>query len=135
MKGWHSVFQTQDKAKVEEELRGSGQDFSWKGDDLRITSQQTAVEMHPVTGQKIWFNHILVKFIWGVYNKLLWAGLYGEVYMGRFMSAVVLHYLTLLCSFNLFRSSISQCCLLSCTECTGVLVGSSIGSIPGYTGL
>ena len=104
MKGWHSVFQTQDKAKVEEELRGSGQDFSWKGDDLHITSQQTAVETHPVTGQKIWFNHILVRFIWGgggVYNNLLWAGLYGEVYMGRFIWAglcLQLFYIILLCS-------------------------------------
>ena len=108
MKGWHSVFQTQDKAKVEEELRGSGQDFSWRGDDLRITSQQTAVETHPVTGQKIWFNHILVRFIWA-----------GQVYACSCSNNNII----LLCSFNLSRCSISQCCLQSSTECIGALAG------------
>jgi alpha-ketoglutarate-dependent taurine dioxygenase len=60
MKGWQAVFQTEDKTKVEAELREGGQDFSWEGDNLRICSQQAAVEVHPVSGEKIWFNHLLV---------------------------------------------------------------------------
>ena len=61
MKGWRDVFQTGNKAEVEAELRETGQDFSWEGDNLRITSQQSAIEIHPLSGDKIWFNHTLVR--------------------------------------------------------------------------
>ena len=58
LKGWQDVFQTADKAVVEEELRQTGQEFSWgSGDSLRIIGREAAVESHPVTQEKIWFNH------------------------------------------------------------------------------
>jgi alpha-ketoglutarate-dependent taurine dioxygenase len=60
MKGWQDVFGTPDKAAVVAELRETGQDFCWEGDNLRICSQQAAVETHPLSGEKIWFNHTLV---------------------------------------------------------------------------
>lgn len=60
MKGWQDVFQTTDKKEVEAELREAGQDFSWEKDNLRICSTQPAIEPHPTSGEKIWFNHILV---------------------------------------------------------------------------
>lgn len=58
LKGWHDVFDTDDKQVVEEELRSSGQDYSWqKNDGLRIINTDQAVEKHPETGKKVWFNH------------------------------------------------------------------------------
>ena len=48
MKGWVDVFQTSEKREVEAELRETGQDFSWEGENLHICSQQAAVETHPV---------------------------------------------------------------------------------------
>lgn len=58
LKGWQDVFQTDDRVVVEEELRRTGQEFSWgSGDSLRITGREAAVESHPVTKKKIWFNH------------------------------------------------------------------------------
>ena len=57
LKGWRDVFQSEDKADVEKELRRTGQDFSWSGDNLRIVGHEAAVEAHPITGEKIWFNH------------------------------------------------------------------------------
>ena len=66
MKGWQDVFNTKDKNEVETELRESGQDFHWKGDDeLSIMNKQEAIETHPETGDKIWFNHALVRERWG----------------------------------------------------------------------
>ena len=56
LKGWQDVFQTEDRDVVEEELRHSGQDFSWSGDNLTIVGREAAVETHPVTGERIWFN-------------------------------------------------------------------------------
>lgn len=61
MKGWAAVFGTEDKRVVEEELRSDGLDFSWKKDDgLQIVHRTPAVEKHPETGEKIWFNHLQV---------------------------------------------------------------------------
>ena len=62
LKGWKDVFETTDKAEVEEELRKSKIDFTWsKNDDLHLVSREAAVEPHPITGEKVWFNHSQVK--------------------------------------------------------------------------
>ena len=62
MKGWQDVFNTKSKKDVEDELRNTpGAEFSWrKNDCLRIINRGKAVERHPVTGEKIWFNHCQV---------------------------------------------------------------------------
>ena len=57
LKQWQDVFSTRDKGEVEAELRRTSQEFSWKGDNLKIVGRETSVETHPVTGEKIWFNH------------------------------------------------------------------------------
>ena len=58
LKGWQDVFGTADRQVVEEELRKSGAEFHWKdGDSLRIVDRGSAIEKHPVTGEKVWFNH------------------------------------------------------------------------------
>ena len=62
LKGWKDVFETTDKAEVEEELRKNKIDFTWsKNDDLHLVSREAAVEPHPITGEKVWFNHSQVK--------------------------------------------------------------------------
>ena len=66
LKSWVDVFETADKAEVEDELRKSKLDFTWsKNDSLRIINKEAAVEPHPVTGEKIWFNHAQV-FHWSM---------------------------------------------------------------------
>ncbi len=55
---WHTVFQTTDKAKVEEHCRKSGIETEWKeGDRLRTRAVRPALVRHPKTGETLWFNH------------------------------------------------------------------------------
>ena len=61
MKGWEAVFGTKDKAAVDKELRDDQVDHSWGEDDsLDIVNRVSAVEKHPQSGDKIWFNHLMV---------------------------------------------------------------------------
>ena len=117
MKGWQDVFGTADKAEVATELRETGQDFSWEGDNLRICSQQAAVETHPLSGEKIWFNHTLVS------SPLLSFACLTMCFL----------------SISFFRCFISQCCrqnyTMSINEweagfCPGFTGFSSFGSFP-----
>lgn len=55
---WQTVFQTEDKAKVEEYCRGNGIEVEWKeGDRLKTWAIRPAVVKHPRTGEDLWFNH------------------------------------------------------------------------------
>jgi alpha-ketoglutarate-dependent taurine dioxygenase len=55
---WQEVFQTTDRARVEEYCRRSGAEFEWCGRDrLRTRQLRQAVATHPVTGDTVWFNH------------------------------------------------------------------------------
>lgn len=55
---WQEVFQTEDKAEVEEYCRNNSINFEWKdGDRLRTRSLRSAVQKHPETGEVVWFNH------------------------------------------------------------------------------
>ncbi len=55
---WQSVFQTTDKAVVEEHCRKHGIDFEWKENDgLRTRATRPAIHKHPRTGEMVWFNH------------------------------------------------------------------------------
>lgn len=55
---WQTVFQTKDKAKVEEYCRSNRIEFEWKdGDRLRTRQVRPAVAQHPRTGEMVWFNH------------------------------------------------------------------------------
>jgi alpha-ketoglutarate-dependent taurine dioxygenase len=55
---WHTVFQTTDKAKVEEHCHKSGIETEWKeGDRLRTRAVRPALARHPKTGEALWFNH------------------------------------------------------------------------------
>src|SRR5262249_8210112 len=55
---WQEVFQTSDKAAVEEHCRRNDIECEWKdGDRLRTRQVRQAVALHPQTGDLIWFNH------------------------------------------------------------------------------
>ena len=54
---WQDVFQTRDRAAVEDFCRQAGIEFEWKSDDRLRTSQLCqAVATHPRTGEEVWFN-------------------------------------------------------------------------------
>jgi alpha-ketoglutarate-dependent taurine dioxygenase len=55
---WQKVFQTNDKAEVEEHCRKNGIEVEWKdGDRLRTRAVRPALARHPQTGEMVWFNH------------------------------------------------------------------------------
>jgi hypothetical protein len=54
---WHEVFQTHDREQVEAFCASNHISFEWTGNDGLRTRQITpATEIHPVTGEKVWFN-------------------------------------------------------------------------------
>lgn len=55
---WQTVYQTEDKAQVEEHCQRNGIQFDWKdGNRLRTRAVREAVAKHPDTGELCWFNH------------------------------------------------------------------------------
>jgi alpha-ketoglutarate-dependent taurine dioxygenase len=55
---WQTVFQTDDPAAVSEQCSRNGIDASWReGGRLRTRSVRAAIRSHPVTGERVWFNH------------------------------------------------------------------------------
>jgi hypothetical protein len=56
--GWEEVFQTSDRAAVEQECRENAMDFEWLDNNrLRIKWVRPAIVRHPNTSEEIWFNH------------------------------------------------------------------------------
>jgi alpha-ketoglutarate-dependent taurine dioxygenase len=57
---WAQVFQTTDRAAVEDYCRRAAIEFEWKDHGrLRTRQIRPAVRTHPDTGESIWFNHLL----------------------------------------------------------------------------
>jgi alpha-ketoglutarate-dependent taurine dioxygenase len=55
---WQDVYQTTERAVVEEHCRRNGINFEWKDDDyLRISWRRPAFAVHPTTNEELWFNH------------------------------------------------------------------------------
>lgn len=55
---WQTVFQSADKAVVEEHCRRNKIEVEWKqGDRLRTRAVRPATARHPRTGETVWFNH------------------------------------------------------------------------------
>jgi alpha-ketoglutarate-dependent taurine dioxygenase len=55
---WQTVFQTTDRAAVEEHCRKNGIEVAWKdGGKLRTRAVRPAIARHPRTGESLWFNH------------------------------------------------------------------------------
>ncbi len=54
---WSVVFQTEDRHEVETYCTANELQFEWlENDTLRTTQINPATAVHPVTGEKIWFN-------------------------------------------------------------------------------
>ncbi len=57
---WQDAFHTTDKAVVEEYCHSNAITFEWKGQDrLRTRQVRPAIAVHPMTGETIWFNHMV----------------------------------------------------------------------------
>lgn len=57
---WQDAFHTTDPAEVERYCRENAITWEWKdgGERLRTWQVRPAIAEHPVTGEKVWFNHI-----------------------------------------------------------------------------
>ena len=54
---WETVFQTKDRAVMEEYCRSAGIEFEWKeGNRLKTQQVRPAVARHPRTGEMVWVN-------------------------------------------------------------------------------
>ncbi len=74
MKGWEAVFGTKEREEVDRELTKDKTEFSWgKNDSLRIINRIPAVERHPQSGHKVWFNHLMVGSLTVFYSQYLCA--------------------------------------------------------------
>lgn len=61
LKPWPDMFLTTDKKKVEEICKEYDLEVHWQpGDSLRLINTRPAIQTHPVTGKKVWFNHTQV---------------------------------------------------------------------------
>ena len=55
---WQEVFQTSDRATVEEYCRRAQMDCEWKDSEhVRMRAVRRAMVEHPKTGEMVWFNH------------------------------------------------------------------------------
>lgn len=56
---WQTVFQTDDPNAAERYCRAAGISVEWMtGDRLRTRAVRPAVASHPMTGERVWFNHV-----------------------------------------------------------------------------
>ncbi len=57
---WQTAFQTESRDEVEAFCRERDIDFTWEADGrLRTRQVRSAFQHHPVTGDRLWFNHAL----------------------------------------------------------------------------
>ncbi len=56
---WQQAFNTDDRNDVSRYCSRNGVEAQWLGPDrLRTTANRQAVHRHPVTGERVWFNHL-----------------------------------------------------------------------------
>lgn len=68
---WSEVFQTEDKQQVEAFCKSNHIAFEWTDNNGLRTKQITpATEIHPVTGEKIWFNQAHLFHISGLTSEV-----------------------------------------------------------------
>ena len=58
---WQSFFTTSDRREVEERCQRTNARCEWIGDDaLRVRQNAAAVRAHPITGERVLFNQVLL---------------------------------------------------------------------------
>lgn len=56
---WKVIYQTEDKEVVNQLLQKNNVDYEWVSDDhLRLKWILPAFQIHPITEQELWFNHM-----------------------------------------------------------------------------
>lgn len=59
LRPWQHVFGTEDRAAVEAYCRDWDMEWEWRGgEDLHTRWVRPVVADHPVTGERLWFNHV-----------------------------------------------------------------------------
>jgi hypothetical protein len=57
---WQKSFRTDDKAVLAEYCRNAEIDIEWKDNNhLRTRQVRPSVAQHPITGEMVWFNHVV----------------------------------------------------------------------------
>lgn len=78
LKRWDEMFRTTDRATVEARCREEGFEPIWTdGDGLRIVSTQPVFRDHPVTGERVWHNHVTTFHLSSAADE------YGHIYRLR----------------------------------------------------
>ncbi|OCQ18692.1 taurine catabolism dioxygenase TauD [Pseudoalteromonas luteoviolacea] len=83
---WQEVFQTQDKAEVEQFCLQQNMKFEWLSDDHLRTSQVAQVSLaHPITNQTVWFNqaHLFHLSALSQENQSHFLSVFGEAGLPR----------------------------------------------------
>jgi alpha-ketoglutarate-dependent taurine dioxygenase len=58
--GWQEAMQSDSQAEVEEYFRKNAIEWQWMdGGRLRTEQIRNAIEVHPRTGEEVWFNHVV----------------------------------------------------------------------------
>ena len=61
LKKWNEIFLTDDKAEVERQCREQEIEYEWLGNgNLRLQHRTPVTIEHPLTHEKVWFNHLQV---------------------------------------------------------------------------
>lgn len=61
LKKWNEIFLTEDPKEVERQCKEQDIEYEWlPNGNLRLLHRTPAVISHPVTGEKVWFNHLQV---------------------------------------------------------------------------
>jgi len=61
LKKWNEIFQTTDRKEVERQCKEQEIEFEWlAGGNLRLIHRTPAAIEHPLTKEKVWFNHLQV---------------------------------------------------------------------------
>ncbi|UII23755.1 TauD/TfdA family dioxygenase [Fulvivirga ligni] len=56
---WKTIYQTNDRQKVNDILTSNGHHFTWVSDEhLRVKWSLPAFHQHPLTSEDMWFNHM-----------------------------------------------------------------------------
>lgn len=56
---WQTIYQTDDKAKVNKHLEDNNIKYTWVEEDhLRVEWTLPAIQKHPITKEDMWFNHM-----------------------------------------------------------------------------
>jgi alpha-ketoglutarate-dependent taurine dioxygenase len=75
---WQTAFQTSDPTEVNRHCKETGIEVEWLSEDrLRIRQRRPALATHPLTGERVWFNHATFFHI-STLDPLIHAGLLAQ---------------------------------------------------------